>query len=83
MGSLEREATEAGRSRGWDHANAAGFQEVLIPEECDIEIPGQYLLVPTYYTAGYFEGIEEYENENQDDDEFEDPREEVWQGLTD
>lgn len=84
MGILEREATEEGESRGWDHANAVtAYGGVLRPEESEVEIPGKYLQVPTYYTAGFFEGIDQYEEENLEDDEFEDPRETEWQGLVD
>lgn len=82
MGSLEQEATDAGKSRGWDHANYVdSYGGTMVPEENEIEIPEEFMQVPTYYTAGYFEGITEFVDDSRTDDEFVDPREPEWQGL--
>lgn len=64
MGPLEQEATESGKQRGWEHANYVdAYGGTMEPEESEIEVPSQYLQVPTYYTAGYSEGVQEYINE--------------------
>lgn len=58
---LEQEATEAGRSHGWDHANytnAYGGNLHATPD-----IPNRFISVRTYYLAGYQEGIERYEDD--------------------
>lgn len=82
MESLEQEATDAGISRGWDHANYVdSYGGTMTPEESEIEIPLQFMQVPTYYTAGYLQGVEEFESDHLEDDEFVDPREPEWQGL--
>jgi hypothetical protein len=83
MGQLEQDATDAGIQRGWDHASyVEAYGGITRPEESEIEIPGQYMDVPTYYTAGYFEGIDQFENERMDDafPDLSDPREPAWNG---
>lgn len=82
MGPLEQEATDAGKQRGWEHANYVdAYGGTMEPEESDIPIPDQFAQVPTYYTAGYFEGVQNYIDESRENDEFVDPRELEWQGL--
>lgn len=82
MDTLEREATDAGKQRGWEHANFVdAYGGTMEPEESEIEVPSRYLQVPTYYTAGFSEGVQEYIEENREDDEYRDPREDEWNGL--
>ena len=84
MGTLEREATEEGRLRGWDHANyAENCGGVLPAEDTEVPVPAEFLQVATYYTAGFMEGVGQYREDDREDDEFEDPREAEWQGLAD
>ena len=86
MGPLEKEATDAGRERGYDHANyVTAYGGNLEPEESEIEIPLQFLQVPTYYTASYLEGVQEYVNEQMDDafPDLTDWREDEWCGNND
>lgn len=68
MDSLEKEAADAGKIRGWEHANYVdAYGGTMEPEESEIDIPSQYLQVPTYYVCAYFEGIDEYIGEQMRD----------------
>lgn len=68
MGPLEQEATDAGKVRGWEHANCVdAYGGTMEPEEEEIEVPSQYLQVPTYYTTGFSEGVQEYIDEQMRD----------------
>lgn len=57
---LEQEATEIGRSHGFDHANyvnAYGGNLHATPD-----VPRRFTTVRNFYLSAYEEGIDNYEN---------------------
>lgn len=63
---MERQAIEAGEIAGWNHANYVNAYGGDLGEP--ISVPLTYIDYPTYYEAGFMDGIQEYENDHPDDE---------------
>lgn len=57
---LTQAATETGQSRGWDHANYVDAYGGDMDQEP--EVPARFGSVATYFTAGFAEGVERFQN---------------------
>lgn len=60
--TLEQEATELGLQRGWDHANYCDAYGIELHNYTP-DIPLRFTEIATFYTSGWEEGRERFEND--------------------
>ena len=61
---IEHEATEVGRSHGFNHANYVDAYGGDMDEAPDV--PARFASVSSYYEAAYAEGVQEYRDQASD-----------------
>lgn len=58
--ALENEAREAGRERGWNHANFVDAYNPYRGKPFELYIPNRFIALESFFRSGFEEGIDNF-----------------------